>query len=385
MSVQLFHVGSRHKQRNWGHVYHRNDDPRTRNKNMKESHISNRVSQAELTDFTRSVLAAVGVAEEHIEPIATGLVEADLRGVDSHGVARLETYVENFEAGGFATHPNISVSEPSSGVAIIDADAAPGHSVGRQAIEKAIELAEKNGIGSVFVSNSNHFGTAAFFTQYAAGKDYIGVASSNVGPDVIPFGGQRAFLGTNPISIAVPTSKPFPVTLDMATSMVAMGKIDHGARDEGHDIPSDWGVDDEGTPTTDPNEVAALQPLGGPKGYGLALMVDLFCGILTKSRVSPDITDLYGDFDEPMGLGHWFMAIDVSCLMEPSLFKDAVAAYVDRIKSQPTADGFDEILVPGEPEARRKLIHQEEGIPIRQATADSLERLAERFDIESIT
>lgn len=352
---------------------------------MKDAHINQRVSQDDLINFTRLVLEAVGVAEEHIEPIAAGLVEADLRGVDSHGVARLETYVDNFEGGGFATHPDISITDVSTGVALLDADDGPGHSVGKMAMEKAMSMADQNGIGAVFVSNSNHFGTAAFFTQHAANEDHIGVASSNVGPDVIPFGGRRAFLGTNPISVAIPSAGTFPVTLDMATSKVAMGKIDHGASEEGQAIPGDWAVDDSGTPTTDPQNVAALQPLGGPKGYGLALMVDLFCGLLTESKVSPDIVDLYGEFDKPMGLGHWFMAIDISCLMDPTVFKNSVSAYVDRIKAEPTADGVDEILVPGEPEARRKRANEANGIPLRQATVESLSRLAERFALTPIT
>ena len=351
---------------------------------MTETQLSRRVEPNKLLTFTRAVLDAVGVEDEHAEHIAKGLVQADLRGVDSHGVARLEAYVENFEAGGFSKNPEIGVTDLAGGVAIVDGDEGPGQSVGMTAIEKAMDLAEKNGVGSTFVTNSNHFGMAAYFTQYAANEDFIGIATSNVGADVIPFGGTEAFLGTNPISIAVPTIGDFPITLDMATSEVAMGKIDHGAADEGTEIPDHWAVDGDGKPTTDPTAVAALQPLGGPKGYGLAFMVDVFCGLLADASVSPDIGDLYDDFDEPMGLGHWFLAVDVETLMDPTTFKESVAAYVDRLKAQPTAEGIEEIMVPGEPEALRRRTYEDEGIPCREATVASLERLAEGYELDPL-
>lgn len=351
---------------------------------MTEAQVSRRVDRTELESFVRAVLDRAEVADEHAHHVAAGLVEADLRGVDSHGVARLEAYVENFEGGGFTKDPDVTVDEVASGIAVVDGDAGPGQSVGMIAMQQAMELATDNGIGSVFVGNSNHFGTAAYFTQHAARDGYVGLASSNVGPDVIPFGGREAFLGTNPISISVPRSGAFPLTLDMATSVVAMGKIDHGASEDGSEIPPEWAVDEDGRPTTDPSAVAALQPVGGPKGYGLAVMIDIFCGVLSQSRVSPDITDLYAKFDEPMGLGHWVTAIDVGSIMPLEMFMDAVETYVQRLKAQPTADGVEEIMVPGEPEAVTREEYEMNGIPLREATAASLDRLADRYDLDPL-
>lgn len=351
---------------------------------MKHSNISRRVDRTELESFVRQVLAAAGVAEDHSDRVAEGLVLADLRGVDSHGVARLEAYVENFEAGGFSRDPDIHISRVSQGIALVDGDAGPGHSVGMRAMQEAMSLAADSGVGSVFVGNSNHFGTAAYFTQFAADDGFVGIASTNVGPDVIPFGGTEAFLGTNPIGISVPTDLGFPMTLDMATSVVAMGKIDHSATGGDAEIPMEWAVDSDGEPTSDPTEVAALRPVGGPKGYGLAMMIDMFCGILSDTAISPDIGDLYADFHEPMGLGHWFLAIDVDAIMPLETFTAAVTSYVDRLKDQPTADGVEEIMVPGEPEARKRRKHEELGIPLNHETAESLDRLAERYELEPV-
>lgn len=352
---------------------------------MTELEGSRRVDRTELESFVRRVLAAARVPSEHADRVAEGLVQADLRGVDSHGVARLEAYVKNFEDGGFSRNPDIHVEQVSPAVAVVDGDAGPGQSVGMRAMEEALSLADTAGVGSVFVGNSNHFGTAAYFTQHAADAGYIGIASSNVGPDVIPFGGTEAYLGTNPIAVSVPTDGEYPVTLDMATSVVAMGKIDHGPSGEDAEIPQEWAVDGDGNPTTDPDEVAALRPLGGPKGYGLAVVIDMFCGLLSDTAISPDIGDLYADFDEPMGLGHWFLAIDVEAIMPLEMFTAGVEAYVERLKNQPTADGIEEIMLPGEPEARKRRNHEDHGIPLTDEVVESLDRLADRYDLEPVS
>lgn len=352
---------------------------------MDETSLNRRVEQEDLNSFVRAVLSAVGVTDEHALHVADSLVEADLRGVESHGVARLEPYVKNFEAGGFSCDPDIHIEEVAPGIAMIDGDYGPGQSVGARAMDAAIDLAERNGIGTAFVANSNHFGTAAYFTHRAASVDHIGIASTNVGPDVIPFGGTRAFLGTNPIGISIPSDRGFPITLDMATSVVAMGKIDHVASEEDTPIPEEWAVDAAGEPTTDPQAVAALRPMGGPKGYGLAFMVDVLCGLLSGGTVGPDCGDLYGEYAEPMDVGHWFVSIDIASMIEPSLFKSLLDAYVDRVKSEPTAPGVDEILVPGEPEAQTQVENERRGIPLSNATAAGLDRLARRYDLEPVS
>lgn len=346
-----------------------------------EQTVVRRVDETEVEAFVREVLDAAGVAEEHAAVVAEALVRADLRGVDSHGVARLETYVRKFESGGFNPDPDVTVQDANDTVAWVDADGGPGQSAGTIAMEAAMERAAANGIGAAFVRNSNHFGTAAFYTQRAAEQDFVGLSMTNVGPDVVPYGGAEAFLGTNPISFSIPTDRSFPITLDMATSVVAMGKIDHVAAEEDTEIPAEWAVDDTGEPTTEPHEVAALRPVGGPKGYGLGLVVDVLCGLLAGARPSPDIGPLYDRFDEPMRLGHTMVAIDVSTMMDPDEFRTRVGEYVDRLKAVPTQDGVEEVLLPGELEARTRQENERDGVPLSQATLASLQELAERYDL----
>lgn len=340
-----------------------------------------RVDHTELETFVRDVLKQAGVAREHADILAEALVRADLRGVDSHGVARLETYVRKFESGGFNPDPEITVRDANDAVAHVDADDGPGQSAGLAAMEAAMERAAACGIGAGFVRNSNHFGTAAFYTQRAADHDFVGLSMTNVGPDVVPYGGTEAFLGTNPISFSIPTDRSFPVTLDMATSVVAMGKIDHVAAEEDSEIPAEWAVDETGAPTTDPHEVAALRPVGGPKGYGLGLVVDVLCGLLAGGRPSPDVGPLYDQFGDPMRLGHAMVAIDISTMRDPDEFRAAMGEYVDRIKSVPTRDDVDEVLLPGELEARTRQENERRGVPLSRATVESLERLGETYEL----
>lgn len=335
----------------------------------------------ELQTFVEAVLRSGGVDDEHAERVADGLVRADMRGVASHGVSRLEVYMKKFEGGGFNPSPDISVKRLGNAVAMVDADHGPGQSAAYAAMNEAMELASESGVGMVSVANSNHFGTAAYYTEHASSEDYIGLAATNVGPDVIPFGGANRFLGTNPISFSIPTDREFPITLDMATSVVAMGKIQEVSRRENTDIPSDWAVDEQGQPTTDPHDAVALRPLGGPKGYGLGVVVDVLCGLVSGTGPSPSVGPLYDDFDQPMRLGHFVGAINVSAFREMDAFKRDVGEYIDQLKAVEPRDGFDEVMLPGEIETGKLREQRESGVELQSSTVDSLRALAEVYDI----
>jgi ureidoglycolate dehydrogenase (NAD+) len=215
------------------------------------------------------------------------------------------------------------------------------------------------------VTNSNHFGTAAYYTERASSQGHIGISMTNVDSDVIPFGGTEAFLGTNPISFSIPTDRSFPITLDMATSVVARGKIEHAAK-EGEDLPEDWAVDENNEPATNPEDVVAMRPLGGPKGFGLGIVGDVLWGVLTGGGTSPSIKSLYEDFEESMGLGHFVGAIDVTTFRAEGSFLADIDAYIDRLKSQPTREGVKEIRLPGELEAITKRDNERDGIPLNE-------------------
>jgi ureidoglycolate dehydrogenase (NAD+) len=341
-----------------------------------------RIDHDRLRAFARSVLDGAGVAPEHAQTVADALVRADLRGVDSHGVARLPTYVRKFEAGGFNPDPSIQVERPSPSAVRVDADDGPGQSAGVEAIDAAMEAAAETGLAGATVENSNHFGTAAYFTERASAHDFIGIAATNVDSGVVPYGGRTPFFGTNPIAISVPTDREFDITLDMATSTVAFGKIDHVATEkEDASIPAEWGVDDDGEPTTDPHEVAALRPFAGPKGYGLALAVDVLAGLLSGAGPSTSVNELYGNYDQPMRLGHFVAAIDVSAFRDLATFHAEVGQLIDDLKDQPSRDGFDEIMLPGEIEARTMQSNLDAGVPVREGVCDDLEGLAEEYDV----
>jgi ureidoglycolate dehydrogenase (NAD+) len=344
------------------------------------SERTTRIDSDDLRTFVETVLREEGVADEHAFRVADGLVRADLRGVSSHGVSRLEVYMKKFDCGGFNTDPDISVTRLGDSVAKVDADDGPGQSAAFTATNEAMELASETGVGMVSVTNSNHFGTAAYYTERASEHDFIGMAMTNVGSDVIPFGGAKPFLGTNPISFSVPTNR-FPVTLDMATSVVAMGRIQEGSRRENTEIPPDWAVDESGEPTTDPHEAVAVRPVGGPKGYGLGIIVDVLCGLLSGVGTSPDVGPLYDDFDRPMRLGHFIAAIDVSSFLDVDIFKSELDDYIDRLKSVETREGFDEVMLPGEIETVKLREQREKGVQLQPSTVASLEKLAEDYEV----
>ena len=340
-----------------------------------------RIDRDQLQAFVEAVLRSGGVDDSHAERVADGLVRADLRGVSSHGVSRLEVYMKKFEAGGFNSSPNIKVDRLGDSLALVDADHGPGQSAAYTAMDEAMQLADDTGVGMVSVTNSNHFGTAAYYTEQASAEGYIGLAATNVGPDVIPFGGANRFLGTNPISFSIPTDRSFPITLDMATSVVAMGKIQEVSRREDTEIPADWAVDGNGEPTTDPHEAVAVRPLGGPKGYGLGVVVDVLCGLVSGSGTSPTVGPLYDDFDQPMGLGHFVGAIDVDRFRDLDMFKGEIGDYIDQLKAVEPRDGFDEVMLPGEIETEKLREQQNRGIELRPSTIESLNVLAETYDI----
>lgn len=338
----------------------------------------------QLERFVREVLGSVEVPEHIAEVVAAGLIRADLRGVDSHGIARFPAYVQNFASGGFNTSPEVTFDWISPSASIFDADDGPGHWIGRQAIDAVIEASKDLGIACATVKNSNHFGTAAFYTERASAAGCIGIAMTNAEPAVIPFGGRQPALGTNPIGCSVPTGKEFDFTLDMSTSIVPTGKIDHVAMEQANpSIPDTWAVDEQANTVTDPANVAAVRPLGGPKGYGLGLLVDILSGVLSGAGPSDTCGPLYGDYEEPLDIGHFFLAIDIATFRAPDRFEREMDNVIDRLKSIPAADGFDEVRIPGEIESIAKRENERRGVPLRPGVVENLIELGEIYDVDT--
>lgn len=344
-----------------------------------------RVGADALSRFVVDVLAGAGLGTDAAEVVADNLVDANLRGVDTHGVVRLEQYVTRLEAGGINPAPEVTVAETGAATAVVDADDGPGQVATLRATEEAVDRARDAGAAFVGVRNSNHYGTAAYFTNYAAERGCIGINMTHTGPNVVPFGGADPFFGTNPIAISVPGGDlGFPVALDMATSVTAKGSVVLAA-EEGEDIPPEWAVDESGEPTTDPEEFHALRPVGGPKGYkgyGLAFMVDVFCGVLLDTAVGDDVATLYTDEEEPQDLGHVVAAVDVEAFTDADGFDSRLDRLVERLKSVRTADGRDEVLVPGEPEARTAAERRADGVPLGDGVWGTLAGLSDRYEVD---
>ena len=322
------------------------------------------VSYDELSAICVGKFIKAGISNEHAKTTADVLLHANLRGVDSHGVLRMEHYIQKILHGGIQANPTITIKDTGPVTAIVDGDDGLGHVIVEQAMKHAIDLAKKNGVGMVSAINSSHCGALSYFVKMAAEHGMIGIAMTNTDKMVVPFGGSAAFFGTNPLAFGFPAGINPPIILDMATSSVAYGKILE-ALQSGKSIPPEWGVDQAGQSITDPQQFAALLPFGGAKGYGLGMVVDIFAGILTGSPYGPHVGQMHGgDYSEKRKLGHFVCAINVSKFTAAGSFLSNMDQMIDELHAVPPAAGFSQVMVPGEPECRKEAERQHTGIPI---------------------
>ena len=268
---------------------------------------------------------------------------------------------------------------------IVDGGDGLGHVVTYQACTHAMALAKESGSGIVSVCNSSHFGMTAFYIQRLVAEGYIGWIMTATDAFLIPFGSRKPFFGTNPIAIGFPTGGAgtrhrSPVILDMATTSIPYGKIAI-AQTEGQLIPDTWGFDVHGNPTTDPHAIAGLHPIAGPKGSGLAMVIDIFCSVLSGMPWGPHVNAMYGEMDKPRKLGHFVAAFDVSRLMPMETFKQRLGEMLDEFGDLPPAEGFDRVYYPGEVEGLRREQRRAEGIPIDPGLYYELRGLGSRFKV----
>ena len=338
---------------------------------------------ADLQRFIARVLEAVGVASADADRVANLMAEADARGGDGHGVFRLPQYVKQIQSGGINTRPNIHVVARAGRAAVMDGDNAMGHLVMSRAAEIAIEKARAAGVAWVGARNSNHAGPAPLYARMPLAHDMVGiyfaVGSANHLP---PWGGTEMLLSTNPIAIAVPGSRWPEIVLDMATTNAAFGKVRIKAQ-LGQPMPEGWMIDREGKPLTDPKRAneGFLLPIGGPKGYGLALMFGLLAGTLNGAAFGRDVVDFNDDFSTVTNTGHAIVAVNIAAFMDVREFKEKVDQAWEAMKSSPRLPGFDEIRLPGE---RSAAIYQERmanGVPLSGELRSSLDVLADRLGV----
>jgi LDH2 family malate/lactate/ureidoglycolate dehydrogenase len=321
-----------------------------------------------------AVFDAVGVDAEASRAVADALVEADLRGIPSHGVLLVPMYADRIRAGSVTTATRAELVTDLGAVATLDAAHALGVLTADQAMAMAVDKARRFGLGAVSVRRAFHFGGAFRYAQAAIDAGMIGVAAANTRPLMPAPGGAKAVVGNNPLAIGVPRGDGDPLLLDMALSEAALGKIRLAAQ-EGREIPDTWATDASGTPTTDPDAAIAglLLPAAGPKGYGLALMIDVLTGVLSGGGHGSGVRGLYADVTVPNDCAHVFLAIDPAAFGDPGAFAAGVSDLAAQILASPTVPGVDQVRLPGGPEAERAARARAEGIPV---PASVLEQLA---------
>lgn len=330
--------------------------------------------QAEpLRKYCAALFESVGMPKDEAYINADNLVDADLTGVESHGVSRMAIYLKRIRDGVVNPKCELKVVAEHPAVLVLDAKNSMGAVASSKAMQMAIKKARESGAAFVTVRNSNHFGTAAYYTKMALEHDMIGFSSTNGPARMAPWGGKDPYFGTNPFSIAVPAGKELPVVADMATSLVARGKIILAAKNN-KEIPLGWAINKDGEETTNAKEAleGTVLPFGGPKGSAIALLIDVFCGILAGASFGPHIKDMYANFTEPTNTGHIFGAFDISKFIDKDIFKQNMDQMIREIKRSTPAKGVQEIFLPGEIELRKKQQRLKEGIPLSPAVIQEL-------------
>jgi LDH2 family malate/lactate/ureidoglycolate dehydrogenase len=307
------------------------------------------VDAQRLISAVGDILTAVGIAAADARLVAADLVAADLEGIASHGVMLLPMYVERIDKGSVSRASAGQVVSDRGGAIVIDAGNALGQLTSRQAIKLAVERAREIGLAAVAVRNGFHFGTAGRYARMMAEQNCVGVVLSNTRPLMPAPGGAEALVGNNPVAIALPSAGEFPAEADMALSATAMGKIRLAAA-AGARIPGDWAVDSEGRPTSDPAAAikGMLLPAAGPKGFGLAFVIDLLCGGLSDGAVGAEVHPLYGDPAEPYRCAHFFLAIDAGHFPPGERFAERVRDQAMRVSASKRGAGVERVYAPGE-------------------------------------
>ena len=333
-----------------------------------------------LAELIRQQLLIRGVNESSANHVASSLIQTSLRGVDSHGINLFPHYCRAVEAGRINRNPRIKVLNTAVSTAVVDADHAFGHHAGAVAMDTAIGIAKDSGIGVAAVRNSTHFGAAAYFGLMATQRGCIGLAFTNADALVKASGSTESFFGTNPICFTAPLENEEPFCLDMATSLVTWNKILNFRRD-GKEIPVDWACAPDGTAVIDPNLAVTLCPAGSYKGFGLGMMVDILCSVLTGGIISKDLKPMYKlPLDNSKrSISHFFMALDIERFSNIDIFRSSLQRMVDRIRALPPQYCNENVMVPGDPEKKCYSSRVLSGIPLDELKLGEFIELSTEF------
>jgi len=350
------------------------------------------VNHTKLSQFCTDVLKNMDVSEKDAQIVTDVLVASDLRGIPSHGVARLARYINGLKDGSILKNTTPSIETETKSTAGIDAHDGLGQPAGYFAMNLAIQKAKESGVGVISVKNSNHYGIAGYYPLMALEHDLIGISLTNTNPLVVPTFGRDMLMGTNPISFAAPSAAEYPFVLDMATSTVPRGKIEVYNRLE-KELPKGWALDETGATGTNPKRIVdnmlertggGLTPLGGEgellgghKGFGLSLLVDILSGVLSGAAYASGV----GSGKHP-NVGHFFMALRVENFIELDEFKKRMDDYIKLLHNFPKAEGQNRIYVHGEKEFEREKEYKEKGLRLENKVYNALKEFGEEFSVE---
>ncbi|GGE36567.1 lactate dehydrogenase [Agaricicola taiwanensis] len=320
---------------------------------------------ADARAFGEALLVANGLPQADAAIVANCLVRADLRGVDTHGLQYLPHYLKRVRAGLINAAPSLTIEKATPVAGSLDGQNAFGFVVATKAMAEAIDMASTYGIGMVAARRSTHFGMAACYVLQAVEAGYMALVFTNASRAMPPWGGRAALLGTSPFAAGAPSGNKTPYVLDMSPAVAARGKIRRAAR-RGEQIPLGYALDAEGRATTDPNAAldgGVVLPIGGPKGSGLSMLMDIFGGVFSGSAFGGDVGNQFEAYDRPQDVGHFFLAIKPGIFVGEEAFRARMDVLVERVHDCPKAEGVDEILMPGEFEGRLEAERLTSGIP----------------------
>lgn len=321
------------------------------------------IKRDELKQLMKNKLIAAGLREDHAEVTSEILAFSHERGYYSHGAVRVEYYSERIFKGGITTEPNITWEETGPCSGILDGDNGIGFVIAKMGMEKAIEMAKKNGVAVVGMRRMSHSGSIGYYTEMARDEDLIGFSVCQSDPMAVPYGGTEPYYGTHPIAFSAPAANGEKLMMDMATTVQAWGKIlDKKSKNE--PIPDDWAVDEHGVPTTDPHNVNALVPIAGAKGYGLMMMVDILSGVLLGVPFGKHISSMYHDLSVGRDLGQLHIVIDPERFVGLETFKENMSAMFKELNEMKPAPGFDGVYYPGQRGLARKEKSNRDGLEL---------------------
>ena len=335
-----------------------------------------------LEAFVADIFRTSGMNDQGAAFFSGALVQADLWGKSSHGVLRVPHYVQRIESGAVNPRPTVRIVRGGGAFEIMDGDDGPGHLVGREAMLRAVSLAEDFGVGVVGVVRSNHFGAAALYARLAVDRGMVGIAMTNSAPKLVAPGGSKAISGNNPVAVGVPSYGDFPFLLDMSPATVAGGKL-LLAHQRGEKISLGLALDAEGQPTDDPGAAFAGQwlPIGGAKGLGLSYAVDLLCGLIPGGPFGLGMKSQFSQPSEPSGTGHMMIALRLETVITQDEMRQRMEEFVASVKASPMRDAFSEMLVPGEAAYRSEIERRAHGIPLPGSVFAELRALGERLKV----